>query len=132
LAALGVVLAGSLSLGMLERRKPAWWGGYAMLMAAGVLAAVLLLDPKAFDPLVHIVQVIVINKTSSNSYIDRAVWNQVAYQAYLATHYLGVGVGGARASSWIYSLLSNIGLPGTVLLFGFMAQVFLTPAADPA
>jgi hypothetical protein len=132
LGVLAAVLAASLTLGMFEMRRAAWWGGYAMLMAAGTLSTILLADPAAFDPLYRVFDQIVLHKAGSASYAERSTWNRVAYDAFVGTHYLGAGIGGARASSWIYSLLSNIGAPGTILLFGFMAQVFLTPAADPA
>jgi hypothetical protein len=132
LGALGAVFAASLLVGMYEGRPQAWWGSYGVLMAVGGLSLLLLLDPNLFDPVYRVFDAVVLNKASSESYIQRSMWNQVAYDAFVATHYLGVGIGGARASSWIYSLLSNIGAPGTLLLGAFMAQVLLAPAADPA
>lgn len=132
LGVLAVVLAGSLFLGMLESRRAAWWGGYGMLMAVALVAALLLLDPRFFDGVWQAFDRIVLNKTSSNSYIERSSWNTVSYQAFLATNYLGVGIGSARASSWIYSMLSNIGAPGTALLCIFMAQVVFARAVNPA
>lgn len=132
LGVLGLVVAGSLALGMMEKRRTAWWGGYGMLMAVAAVALVLLIEPMVFDPLWRAFDRIVLNKTGSVSYIERSMWNRVAYQAYLTTNYLGVGIGGARASSWIYSLLSNIGAPGTILLFIFIGQAALAKAANPA
>lgn len=132
LGALGVVLAASLFMGMIEKRRGAWWGAFAALAAAATVAALLLADPLVFDPLWQVFDRVVLNKSQSDSYIARATWNTLAYQAFLQTHLLGVGVGGARASSWIYALLSNIGLAGTVLLFIFMAQVLVARPLDPA
>jgi hypothetical protein len=132
LLVLGLVLAASLANGMVEKRRGAWLGGYGMLAAAAAVAMVFLLDPSIFEPLWRAFDRIVLAKTNSVSYIERSMWNRVAYQAYLGTNYLGVGIGGARASSWIYSLLSNIGAPGTLLLFIFIAQVVAARVADPA
>jgi hypothetical protein len=132
LAVLGAVVAASLFMGMIEKRRAAWWGGYGMLMAAAAVCVLLLVNPLFFDPLLQVFDRVVLNKTSSNSYIERSMWNKVAYQAFVGTDYLGTGIGGARASSWIYSLLSNIGAPGTILLFIFMAQAVLARPANPA
>jgi hypothetical protein len=132
LGVLGIVLVTSLGLGIAEKRRPAWWGAYGMLMGAAAVALVFMIEPMVFDPVWRAFERIVLNKTGSVSYIERSMWNRVAYQAYLATNYLGVGIGGARASSWIYSILSNIGAPGAIMLFVFIAQVAFARAADPA
>jgi hypothetical protein len=132
LAVLGGVFAASLLMGMYEGRRQAWWGALGVLGTTGVLSAFLLLEPHLLDPVYRVLDNVVLQKSSSDSYVARSTWNRISYDAFVATHYLGVGIGGARASSWIYSLLSNIGAPGTLLLGGFMAQVLLTPAIDPA
>lgn len=133
LAALGLMLAWSLALGGLaEQRRTAWWGAYGLLMAAAAAALILMLQPAAFESVWRVVDEIVFQKSSSRSYIERTSWNRVAYQAFLGTDYLGVGVGGARASSWYYAVLSNIGLPGALLLGGFILQIALARAPDPA
>lgn len=132
LAAVGGLLGASLCLGMLEQRRHAWWGGYAIVLGVGLLAALLLVNPNLLDPLYRVVEVVVVNKTSSNSYADRSLWNRIAWDAFIGTQYLGTGIGGARASSWIYSMLSNIGAPGTLLMFVFIAQVLFARAPDPA
>lgn len=132
LGGLAVVLAAGLVLGMLDKRRSAWWGGYAMLVGLGVLSAILLANPGFLDPLYRVVDGILLQKSSSSSYVERSTWNRVAYEAFVASNYLGVGIGGARASGWIYSLLSNIGAPGTLLMFAFLAQVFVARAAVPA
>jgi hypothetical protein len=132
LAVLGGVFAVSLLMGMYEGRPQAWCGALGVLGTAGVLSTLLLLEPHLLDPVYRVLDNVVLNKTSSDSYVARSTWNRISYDAFVATHYLGVGIGGARASSWIYSLLSNIGAPGTLLLGAFMVQVLLTPAADPA
>jgi hypothetical protein len=131
LAALAAVIAMSLMVGMLEQRRAAWWGGYGALMALAGAAALLLVKPSLFDPLVRLADAVVLQKTGSESYIERTTWNRVSYEAYLQTHLLGVGIGSARASSWIYSVLSNIGLPGAVLYFVAIAQLVFARVAAP-
>lgn len=132
LGGLAVTLAVSLMVGMVEKRPAAWWGAFGGLLAAAFVAAALLINPLFFDPLWQLFNRVVLTKTQSDSYVLRSTWNTVAYQAFVGTDYLGAGIGGARASSWIYSLLSNIGAPGTLLLFIFMVQVLLARPADPA
>ncbi|CAN7605413.1 hypothetical protein LJR219_004592 [Phenylobacterium sp. LjRoot219] len=133
LAGLGLTLACSLALGgLVERRASAWWGAYGALIALAAASLVLMFHPTVFEPLWRVIDEVVLQKTSSRSYVERSSWNRVSYQAFLGTDFLGVGIGGARASSWIYSVLSNIGLPGALSLGVFMAQIALARAPDPA
>jgi hypothetical protein len=131
LCALGAVLGLSLFMGMLEKRRSAWWGAYGALMVVAGAAAILLAMPRLFDPVFRIIDVVVLQKSGSQSYIERSTWNRISYEAFLHTHLLGVGIGGARASSWIYSVLSNIGLPGALLYFLSLAQIVVAHVRSP-
>ncbi|MDB5446692.1 MAG: hypothetical protein JWQ97_2009 [Phenylobacterium sp.] len=131
LGALAAILAVSIAVGILEKRKAAWWGAYGVMLVGVILALAVLFKPDVLDPIGRVIDGVVFKKTSGESYVTRAAWNRISYQAFLESHLFGVGIGGARASSWIYSLLSNIGAPGTALLLVFMLQVWLTPANNP-
>jgi hypothetical protein len=132
LGAVAAIVAIGVAAGMAEGRTAAWWGGFGILLSVSLVAALLFIRPEIFQPLYHMIDVMVLHKSSSASYIERSYWNRVSYQAFLHTHLLGAGVGGSRASSWIYALLSNIGLPGTALLAIFLLQTLLARAAEPS
>ena len=51
------------------------------------------------------------------------MWNAVAFRNALDTWGLGVGIGGARASSYALVLLSNVGVPGVLLYLLFATKV---------
>ena len=44
-------------------------------------------------------------------------------------HGIGVGLGSARASSFALVLLSNVGVPGTLLFLAFLGRVLVPPPA---
>lgn len=63
-----------------------------------------------FDALSNMVDTVVFQKTSSESYIERSGWTRYGWKAFLATEGWGVGLGSARTSNWYVSILSNTGL----------------------
>lgn len=71
-----------------------------------------------------------LHKMDSVSGIERSAWNAHAWENFLGTYGAGVGLGGARASSFILVLLSNVGVVGTLLFTGFVYEV-LRPRPDP-
>jgi hypothetical protein len=76
--------------------------------------------PATFNTPVALVQELVFRKALSDSFYERMQWNQLAYDALKQTHWIGVGVGGARTSNWFVSILSNTGIVGALLLFTFV------------
>lgn len=63
------------------------------------------------------------NKLQSQSGIERSSWNRQAWQNFLDTAGIGVGLGSARASSFVLVLLSNLGVIGLVTFAGFLFEV---------
>jgi len=66
---------------------------------------------------VELLDTIIVNKLSSKSGIERSFWNKTAWDAFLGSLGLGIGLGSTRASSFFLILLSNVGLLGTILYF---------------
>ena len=64
-----------------------------------------------------------INKNSSGSFMERNGSDRYTWQLITETFGLGVGLGGNRPSSFLMYLLSNIGIPGTILFVGFLLTV---------
>jgi hypothetical protein len=131
-----IILAAAYGLSVLRRLKspsPASRLGLIselafLTLAAFVLLGIYILDPTMFDPFSDMVDTLVFQKTATASYIERAAWTRSAWEAFLGTDGLGVGLGGARTSNWYVSILSNTGLIGGVLMGIFILQCLLRRA----
>jgi len=67
------------------------------------------------------------NKSDSRSGIERAAMNTQAWSNFVDTYGIGAGLGSARASSFLFVILSNVGVFGAFLFFTFVAKVLLAP-----
>lgn len=95
-------------------------GVLAPLIACGVF----FFEPKVAEGVADVFEITVLNKMQSSSGIERGSWNQQAWSNFLDTYGVGVGLGSARASSYLLVLLSNVGVIGTLLFFVFLIQLF--------
>ena len=86
---------------------------------------VLLAMPDVLEGVTSYLNEILFSKLDSQSGRERFMWNAVAYQVFLDTWGWGAGLGSARASSYLLVLLSNIGLPGTLLFVIFVGSILL-------
>lgn len=91
----------------------------------------LLLDPDAGAKVYGYVDLVVLNKASSDSGIERSSWNVVSFQNFLDSWGLGVGLGTARASSFAVALLASVGIPGALFYTVFVFECFLRPRGQP-
>lgn len=98
------------------------------LMAVGGLGGLLAfyaLDPGAFSRVEALIDRLIFDKGTSSSFEERMAWNRVSLQALVDTYGVGVGVGGTRASSWPVAVVTNLGIPGALVLVVFVLQAFL-------
>lgn len=102
-----------------------FWLAFSAGLAA--LFAVALV-PTLFDALYAIVEHLVLDKSSSSSFEERGMWRTVAWNAFLDSALVGVGIGSTRASSAIVSTLASVGLLGAVFYYGFILQTALRAA----
>jgi hypothetical protein len=70
-----------------------------------------------------IINVTLIDKSSSQSGLERASWNVAAFNNFVDTYGLGAGLGSVRASSFVMAVLGNIGFVG---FFVFVIFLLLT------
>lgn len=89
---------------------------------------VLLFNPSLFDPIVQLVDSMVFQKTSSDSFEERSMWTAVSWQALIDTYGLGVGIGGTRASNGVVVLMSNVGFVGAICFYIFLIQLVFKKA----
>jgi hypothetical protein len=69
---------------------------------------------------------LVFNKLSTDSGIERSLWNTQGLQNFLDTYGFGVGNGSMRASSYPVSVLASLGLVGAVTVTLFLFSVLFS------
>jgi hypothetical protein len=137
LAVLSVPVAFSVTHSVLARRITTDEILIVTLLVLGVflVLAVSLYDRGIFDPVIHLVDSMIINKSSSESGQERAYWNIKSIQSFFDTNGLGVGFGSSRASSWPIAVASQLGVVGGLMMAMLVAVVFrglgrLSPYVD--
>jgi hypothetical protein len=105
-----------------------------LLVVAAILA--LQLDEETAKPIRDYIDTLIVSKSTTASGVERGSWNTFALQNFFDSYGLGVGLGTARTSSFPIALLSNVGVPGTILYLLFAASAFGrqrgTPRTFPA
>lgn len=89
------------------------------------LLSIALLSDGLLDPVYALLDKMILQKSESNSYVERAMWTTSALKAFLETGGLGVGLGSARTSTWPASVLSNTGVVGAAIMASFLVVVYL-------
>ncbi|PVE21803.1 hypothetical protein DC522_24625 [Microvirga sp. KLBC 81] len=85
---------------------------------------VVLLDAETSATIREYFNVVVLNKSTTHSGIERSSWNTLALQNFFDSWGFGVGLGTSRTSSILLALLSNVGLPGLIFYGLFTASAF--------
>lgn len=90
-----------------------------LLMALGaaliaVMMAVFLFNQAALQPLIDLFETTVLDKPMSESAKERWYWNYKSLAAFMETGGVGVGMGSSRSSSWIISVIAQLGVIGTL------------------
>lgn len=88
-----------------------------------VCAAFLIVDQLVLDG--QVLTKMVLDKADSSSGVGRSRANQLALFTFFESAGLGVGVGSARASSFLATLLATTGLPGVLTFAGFAVSLIL-------
>jgi hypothetical protein len=58
----------------------------------------------------------IFEKHNSASGIERAYWNAKSLDALVDTAGMGIGIGSSRSSSWVISVVSQLGIIGTCMM----------------
>lgn len=99
--------------------------GLALVYGGTVVLMLAFLFPAVSGDAMHVVDMMIFKKTATSSFEERSMWNAVTLDAFRQSWGFGVGVGSDRASSWPIAVLGNIGVPGAVLMFGYLLRVLL-------
>lgn len=100
------------------------------VLAVWGLLLIVIAIPQVLSPVLELFDVMVLQKSSSSSFEERSMWTHVSWDALLATHGLGVGLGGTRASNFAVALVSNAGALGAVFYFSFVLQCLVSRKAS--
>lgn len=92
-----------------------------------IVAIVTVVDTAIWTPLLTMLDETILQKNTTSSFEERSMWTATSWHAFLSSYGLGVGLGGTRASNSVVSMLSNVGLFGGMLYYGFVMLTLLHP-----
>ncbi|WP_313614969.1 hypothetical protein [Agrobacterium sp.] len=123
-----VCLKQTITGGTVGRHAP-----FLMVMLVGIpcLIMALMLLPDVWNAISGLVDIAVSDKMQSQSGEERTSWNRLSLISFLETSTFGGGLGTVRASSFLFALLSNVGLIGTLLFtifFYSMVKLYWKPS----
>jgi hypothetical protein len=107
-----------------QMRKIVW----IMILLAGPLVVAVLFSSGYRE----VITTLTVSKGESGSFINRTASDLYGLQLLLETHGLGVGLGSSRSSGLVTTLLSNIGIVGTVSFGAFYFKLFTNLPEDYA
>ena len=94
------------------------------------LVLLLLINQTLLSGLNDFLSTLIFDKAQSQSGLERSSWNAAAFHNFIDTDFLGAGLGSVRASSFILALLSNVGLPGTIIFILYLLMVLFNGVDD--
>jgi O-Antigen ligase len=98
---------------------------FCLLLIAIVIALGLYLyDEHLYDSFSDLIQAAIFDKAGSQSGQERSYWNKVGLENFVDTYGLGIGMGSSRTSSLLVSVLSQLGIIGTLLFAGLISVIF--------
>lgn len=95
---------------------------FGILLLCLVIAAALF-TPRVLDPVFDRVELLLVEKSATQSFDERSMWTQVSYDAALETSMVGAGLGSTRASNYAVALFASTGLAGVLLYGAFAVQL---------
>jgi hypothetical protein len=103
----------------------------APIAIATCVLAIFLYEPLR-DAVGDFLNAVLIEKSSSQSGMERSRYNLEAFQTLVATSGLGAGLGSVRASSFVLAVLSNLGLLGATTYGAFLCLTLGPGTRDEA
>ncbi len=93
------------------------------LLAVAACVA-LLIKPEFITRISDFFELTLFDKLESESGRERSNWTQQGWINFIDTYGFGVGLGGARSSSFPIALVSNVGVIGAFLFIAFLRRLF--------
>jgi hypothetical protein len=100
------------------------------LINAGIIGLLLAIAfaPSIFDPVLNMIDEIVLQKTDSSSFEERSMWTAVSWQAFIDSYGMGVGIGSTRSSNGAVAMISNVGAIAAIFYYGFLIHLVFRKA----
>jgi hypothetical protein len=95
----------------------------AIVFGMVLLGFVYLMSERALDPFMDLVNSMVFEKHTSASGLERAYWNAKSLASFADTAGFGIGMGSSRSSSWLVSVISQLGIVGTCMMAALVVYI---------
>jgi hypothetical protein len=96
--------------------------------AAGLLAVLAALtylaSPALVESMIDVIKRMTIEKSTSDSALQRLYWTMQGWKLFLASHGLGVGAGSFRSSSIFFAIIGSMGIIGIVSFLVYVVTAF--------
>jgi len=103
----------------------------AIVATCAVAVALVLLPRSVFEHMYTLLDVVLFQKSTSSSYLERNSWTQAGIAAFWATDGIGVGVGSIRTSNWLVNFAASTGVIGLVLFGSFVLRTLIGSKGYP-
>lgn len=110
-----------------SRKRKVQVAAMACLLLTLVALVLIAIDSPVITAIGKVIDQTVTNKMDSDSGVERSAWNLQSLVNFVDTFGLGVGLGSARASSFVAVTLGNLGLVGTGLFAIFFYRTVRAP-----
>lgn len=127
LAAVGVALGAGVAARFIARGVGRQVLIIAMILVpiAAVIGLVIANTPPAMDFIERVLNQLIFGKLETSSGEERLSWTRQGLTNFMDTYGLGVGLGSNRSNGLLAVALSQVGAPGTALLFAFIMTSFM-------
>ncbi len=95
------------------------------------VATAVMVNPTSSAVIKSFLDTLLFDKSTSDSGLERASWNQAAINSFFSTYGLGAGVGSVRSSSFVLAVIGNMGFIGTFLYFTFIGLTLFRQDKKP-
>ncbi|MDE1156185.1 MAG: hypothetical protein PW735_10715 [Acidobacteriaceae bacterium] len=95
-----------------------------------LLGMMIVMNEAIYHQLYAYFDLLLFSKATSASGVERGMWNAYGWRNFIDSYGFGVGLGTTRTSSFIFALLSNVGIPGTLFFTFFFISSFLLPRGE--
>jgi hypothetical protein len=118
LGVLGATAAIGLGIGAARGRlkRQDWFLLGALVACLAILMGTALYNDSLLQPFSELFRKMVLEKGTSDSGLERGMWNAVGMKTFFDTYGLGIGMGSSRTSSWLIAALSQLGVIGMAMM----------------
>ena len=112
-------------------RRRIFWEAFFFVAVAFAVATAIVFIPSLNTTVQQVISTTILDKQTSQSYMQRSMWTRVGWEAFVSSGVAGVGYGSIRTSNWFVSILSSTGLfGGTVMALFLIALLVRKPRSD--